>query len=374
MPADKVCSSVLRRQVANGCRPSGNSLQRVTFSLNPFTYRPSGSWHGNCIDYSVAAEDFAAEFRQCLPGPLQILALHKENDELMLIDDTQSGSPHVGKLTESPIRRRIRVVGRAFASQTGLLAGLLLGIPAPAVAETPQWQPVDQIASTAEDFLRARTGVFNGDTEVRASPLDARHRLAFCNRPLEAFLRNGTDISARTIVGVRCAGEKPWKIYVPVNVVVTAGVLVARQTLTKGQVLTAADLALEKRDVSRMRGGFLTDPQQVIGQRLKTQLIAGKTLKPSMFEVDIAIRRGQTVTLTVNTGGFNITMLGTALSDGAVDQRIRVKNNHSGRIVEGIVRSREQVEILVTTSSSFFHAEPKVSPMVADTRFSNNDR
>lgn len=309
-----------------------------------------------------------------MPGPLQILALQKEYDEHMQIDAKQSSPLHVGKLTESPIRRRIRRLRLARLSAIGLLACLLPGLPALADSETLQWQPVEQIAATAEEFLRARTGVFNGDTEVRASPLDARHRLALCNRPLEAFLRNGADIAARTIVGVRCTGEKPWKVYVPVNVVVTAGVLVARQTLLKGQVLTAADLAVEKRDVSRMRGGFMTDPEQVIGQRLKTQLIAGKTLKPGMFEVDIAIRRGQTVTLTVNTGGFTITMLGTALSDGAVDQRIRVKNNHSGRIVEGIVRSREQVEILVQTSSNFFHAEPKVSPMVADTRFSNNDR
>lgn len=281
---------------------------------------------------------------------------------------------YVGNLTATPIRRRLTVV-RWRAARIGLLLTFALpSLPALADAETPQWQPVEMIAAAAEAFLASRTGAFAGDTQVKASPLDARHRLAYCNKPLEAFLRSGTDVSARTIVGVRCNGRKPWKMYVPVNVVVTAKVLVARQTLMKGQVLTAADLALEQRDVSRMRGGYLSDPGQVIGQRLKTQLIAGKTLKPTMFEADIAIRRGQSVTLTVSSGGFNITMLGTALMDGAINQRIRVQNNNSGRTVEGIVRSREQVEILVSGSNNFFHAEPKVSPKVADTGFSNNDR
>lgn len=294
----------------------------------------------------------------------------------MRIDALPQIGNYVGNLTATPIRRRSTVVGwRGGALLSGLLLALIVpSAPVCAKTETPQWQPVEQIADVAEAFLANRTGAFSGDTEVQASPLDARHRLAYCDKPLQAFLRSGTDISARTIVGVRCNGDKPWKVYVPVNVVVTARVLVARQTLIKGQVLTAADITQESRDVSRMRGGYLSDPGQVIGQRLKTQLIAGKTLKPTMFEADIAIRRGQSVTLTVNSGGFNITMLGTALMDGAINQRIRVQNNNSGRIVEGFVRSREQVEILVSGSNKFFHAEPKVSPKVADTGFSNNDR
>ena len=292
----------------------------------------------------------------------------------MRFEASSNPANYVGKLTATPIRRRRKAARSLFAGTASLFCCGFLSLHADAQTGTPQWQPVDDIAATAESFLSARAGVFAGDTRVQASPLDARHRLAYCDEPLQAFLRSGTDIAARTIVGVRCTGRKPWKVYVPVNVVVTAKVLVARQTLLKGQVLTAADLMLEERDVSRARGGFLSDPGQVIGQRLKTQLIAGKTLKPSMLAADIAIKRGQSVTLTVNTGGFNITMLGTALMDGAVNQRIRVQNNNSGRIVEGIVRSREQVEILVSTSSNFFHAKPKVSPKVADTRFSNNDR
>ncbi len=323
---------------------------------------------------AVAANALAAKFWNALPGTLRLLALRQEHNGLMRIDAASKYSHYVEILTATPIRRRSPVVRWCAVPMCLLVALIVLSPEAFADTETPQWQAVEQIAATAEAFLSARTGAFAGDTDVKASPLDARQRLAYCDKPLEAFLRSGTDISARTIVGVRCTGRKPWKIYVPVNVVVTAKVLVARQTLMKGQVLTAADLALEQRDVSRMRGGYLSDPGQVVGQRLKTQLIAGKTLKPTMFEADIAIRRGQSVTLTVNSGGFNITMLGTALMDGAINQRIRVQNNNSGRIVEGFVRSREQVEILVSGSNKFFHAKPKVSPKVADTGFSNNDR
>ncbi|MCH9695744.1 MAG: flagellar basal body P-ring formation protein FlgA [Gammaproteobacteria bacterium] len=256
-------------------------------------------------------------------------------------------------------------------SRVGVLVALFL---TPAHAAPQQWHSTAAISAEAERFLNERVGKRAGQTSVKAGNLDSRHRLPLCSEPIQGFMNRGTEIKPRTIIGVRCSGSKPWKIYVPVDVVVTAHVLVARQSLTKGHILAAADLTTEERDVSRMRTGYLGDLKAVLGQRLKTQLIAGKVLKPSMLEADITIRRGQTVTLTAANSSFNITMSGKALMDGALNQRIRVQNSHSGRIVEGIVRSREHVEVLISSNSSFFHAKPKVSPALADTRSSNNDR
>ena len=292
----------------------------------------------------------------------------------MSIEATSSDAIFVSKLTATPIWRRLSVTWRTTAAIVAVLAATLVSPLANGASSTPKWQSIEQITTTAEQFLQSRTGVFAGNTTVQAGPLDARHKMAYCDKPLKGFLRSGVEIKARTIVGVRCSGSKPWKMYVPVDVMVTANVLVARQTLIKGQVLTAADLTTEQRDVSRVRGGYLSDAKQVIGRRLKTQVIAGKTLKPTMIEADIAIRRGQSVTITVNSGAFDISMKGTAMMDGAVNQRIRVRNTNSGRIVEGIVRSREHVEVLLSTNRQFLNAGPKVSPKVADIGYSNNDR
>jgi len=187
-------------------------------------------------------------------------------------------------------------------------------------------------------------------------------------------MRQGTKITARTIVGVACKGTKPWKLYIPVNVVVTDTVLIAKRTLPRGHTLMADDFVSEQRDVSRLVRGYISDDEAITGQRLKTQMMAGSILTPAMVKADIAIRRGQTVTLTIASGGINIQMSGKALMDGALSQRIRVENTNSGRIVEGIVRSREHVEVLISKTNSFFNAKPKVSPKVADMRSSNNDR
>jgi flagella basal body P-ring formation protein FlgA len=161
-------------------------------------------------------------------------------------------------------------------------------------------------------------------------------------------------VQPRTIVGVRCTGSKPWKVYVPVDVVTLATVYTAGATLPKGHLLTAADLATDERDVSRLTGGYFTNKDALIGQRLKQQLLAGRIFTPTVLQADFIIRRGQTVTLLAKGGGINVTMTGKSLMDGALNQRIRAENLSSGRIIEGIVRSREHVEILLPDSSNFF--------------------
>ena len=237
-----------------------------------------------------------------------------------------------------------------------LLAGALVvffAIGADAFA-TQEWHPVDDIAATAEGFLRQESGDRPGSTTIRAGKLDPRHRLPRCDQPLNGFLRRGTEIAARTIVGVRCPGSKPWKLYVPVDVIVTRKVLTAGRPLPRGHMVTSADIAVVERDVSGLRRGYYVSVKDLSGLRLKQPMLAGQVITPAMLAADRIIRRGQSVTIVAAGGGINISMAGKALADGALNQRIRVENSNSGRVVEGIVRSAEHVEILVSATRGSF--------------------
>ncbi len=256
---------------------------------------------------------------------------------------------------------------------TGLLAASALAA-APAGSDPDGWQRTAEIQAVAEAFLHDRAGRSAPNTTFRAGALDSRHRLPRCDRDLEGFLRRGTEMSARTIVGVRCIGSKPWKVYVPVDVIVQAKVLTAARTLPKGHYLTRADVSVAERDVSRLTSGFYSNPAELTGLRLKQPVIAGRLITPSVLEAERLVRRGQTVTLTVASGGLSIRMAGKALMDGAKNQRIRVENLSSGRIVEGVVRSPEHVEVLISAADNFSQASAKGSRRQADNQLSNNDR
>lgn len=239
-------------------------------------------------------------------------------------------------------RRRLPDAGRRLAVAIALSAQAQ-ALP----AANMEWHPIEDLQAVAERFLADRISSADERTTVRAAPLDQRLQLPRCDAPLDAFLQRGSDLRSRMTVGVRCAGDRPWKVYVTVDVVVTQSVLVAARTLPREHVLTAADMVSVDRDVAGLTAGYVTDPKRVVGQRLKHQLIEGRMLTPAMLAADIAVHRGQSVTLTVRSKSLAIRMEGKALMDGSVNERIRVENTTSRRVVEGIVRSPEHVEVLV---------------------------
>ena len=224
---------------------------------------------------------------------------------------------------------------------------LFIGLGTNAEAAATDWHPVSSLQRTAERFLLEQIDADGDRVSVRAAPLDPRVQLPLCSAPTEAFLQRGSKMSNRMIVGVRCTGERPWKIYLTVDVVVNEAIYVAARTLPRGHVLTAADVTRADRDVAMLSGGYVTTLNDALGRRLKQPLIEGAVLTPRMLAADVAVRRGQSVTLTVRSDELAIRMKGKALMDGAVNQRIRVENSTSRRVVEGIVRSPEHVEVLV---------------------------
>lgn len=263
---------------------------------------------------------------------------------------------------------------RNFDGRILLVACVAFGFSSQVYAkQTANWHPTSDIASVAETFLINRLGSKSGNTTVKAGMLDGRLKLTACDQPLNGFLRSGSKIGPKTIVGVKCNGSKPWTIYVPVEVVVRLQVWVARHPLPRGHLLTRDDVVGDVRDVSRM-SAYQSDPEKLLGRRLRSSILAGRVVTQNLLEANNIVSRGQTVTLAVASGGLNIRMTGKALMDGALDQRIRVENLTSGRVVEGIVRSAELVEILVPASGKIISHTPKVSGQMVDTGFSNNDR
>jgi len=216
-----------------------------------------------------------------------------------------------------------------------------------ATAHAAKWQSNQEISKVAEDYVVQRFGKTDGRMVPKAGHLDSRLRLPQCDTVLQPFLRPGATVTSRTVVGVRCEGSRPWKVYVPVNVIVVESILVAKMTLARGHVLTVTDVVAEDYDISRLPGGYVSNVDRLIGKKLKHQITAGRIITPGMLEAELIVRRGQSVTLIITSGTLNITMAGKALTDGGLNQRIRIENSGSGRIVEGIVRSSEHVEVLV---------------------------
>ena len=111
--------------------------------------------------------------------------------------------------------------------------------------------------------------------------------------------------------------------------------------------MKAADLKVEQHDISELPLGFLDDPAIAVGLIASRPIAGGRVHHQSAAGRSKAVQRGQSVTLVADAGGISVRMAGRALSDGLMNQRVKVQNLSSGKIVEGIARSEQVVEIIL---------------------------
>lgn len=210
-------------------------------------------------------------------------------------------------------------------------------------------QSIESIQSAAEKAVRALLPQSNAKYYVTVARLDSRLRLAQCAQPLEASLPNNAAPGAKTTVGVRCSGQvhgqSQWTIYVPVTVEVEAPILVLRRALARRSPVVPADVELQTRRLPGMESGFISDLGNLRGRRLRRALPAGTALTADVLVPDVLVHRGQQVTLLAANGPFEIRAQGHALSEGGANERIRVQNVTSLKIVEGVVENASTVRV-----------------------------
>ncbi|MBL4782142.1 MAG: flagellar basal body P-ring formation protein FlgA [Porticoccaceae bacterium] len=218
-----------------------------------------------------------------------------------------------------------------------LCAVLLLGSTA-TLAEESKFQAIDTIKAAAKTFLNGHRDIRGlANTTVKIGHLDARLTLPNCNTALEAFLPPGANVSGKTTIGVRCQGLRPWTLYVPASVTTVTTVLIANAPLRRGHLVGAEDIARQTKDIRSLNRAYLSKPQQVIGKVLKKNLANGALFTSAVLTEPHIIEKGQQVSLQAGSHGLKVNVTAIALNDGAVGEKIRVKNLSSGKVVGGTI-------------------------------------
>lgn len=233
-------------------------------------------------------------------------------------------------------------------SRLGALLAVAVFLPKPALAQQQAVQPLESVSAAAQ--AAAEQSLLGGDdapsgASVVVGQFDPRLRLPACDTPLEGFVPGSMQGRTNVTVGVRCTGATPWTVYVPVRVSAPRPVVVLTRPVPRGAPLTAQDIDVELREVGGLGSGYFEDPAAVLGKVLTRPGSPGQVVVPTLVAGAVAVKRGQQVTLTANSGGILVRMEGTALADGSIGDRLKVKNNSSARVIEGTVLSDGSVEI-----------------------------
>lgn len=215
-----------------------------------------------------------------------------------------------------------------------LLSVLLV---APSLANTVQMRHV------VEEFVRAQTQGLPGAVTISVGSVDLKANFSAC-RDMQAFLPPGNRLWGRSIVGVRCSGERAWTLYVPVTVKVAGEYFVTTRAIAAGEVISDSDLTRMNGDLTDLPPGVVTAPAQAVGRSMSVGTQAGRPLRADMLRQAYAVQSGQSVKLQARGNGFDVSNEGRALAAAQDGQVVSVRTQ-SGSTVSGVARSGGVVEV-----------------------------
>jgi flagella basal body P-ring formation protein FlgA len=190
------------------------------------------------------------------------------------------------------------------------------------------------IKQAAESFIEQKIDTpKNGTLQVDAVRIDSRIHATDCPTPLTTTLPGKLNTSGNTSVLVECIADN-WKVYVPVKSELMMPLVTAVTSLSKGHTISNRDITLTLVTSRVYRRGGYVNQSDLIGSRIKRSVRAGNVVEKN----DICmVCRNDSVIIKAVTGELSIITKGTALGDGALGDKVNVKNDKSKRIVSGIV-------------------------------------
>lgn len=215
---------------------------------------------------------------------------------------------------------------------------LLLPLPAMAQPAAQALHALEDIAGTATQYALSLLDPGDYlDVSAAAQAMDERLRLRKCELPLQASATGGLVKPGRVAIQVRCNGNAPWSLFVPVLITARAPVLVLKGPLPRGTVIMAEHLELRELPVDTLPPNYLSHADDVIGHALNRNINNESYATAAMLTLRRLVEKNQEVVILAQSGSLEVKMAGVALEPGQQGDRISVRNAASGRTVQGRV-------------------------------------
>ncbi len=240
--------------------------------------------------------------------------------------------------TSTPLSKTI---GRAQFTKYATFIGIVLSMFSFFVHSATESQ-IEQIKTAAEQHILASVEQpVGGELTVNAADIDARIKATDCPEPLDTSASSTSSTRSNINVLVECPADD-WKVYVPVRISAAVPMVVATRQLGRGELVGATDVTISMVELQRFRKQGFSSYEQVVGAKLKRNVRLGDVVERNDVCV---VCRNERVTIKAVKQGMTITTQGTALQDGATGDQVRVKNDNSQRIIEGIVTNIAEITI-----------------------------
>lgn len=134
-------------------------------------------------------------------------------------------------------------------------------------------------------------------------------------------------------------------IPVRIEVEAVADMVVALHQIEHGELVSAADIVLQKREITQSSHLALRVIDEVIGKKARIILRANQPVRADQVEKVPLVKSGQMVTIIAENEVIKITDFGKARSSGAEGDTIRVQNLSSLKEISARVISATTVQV-----------------------------
>ncbi|WP_286265330.1 flagellar basal body P-ring formation chaperone FlgA [Thalassotalea atypica] len=176
---------------------------------------------------------------------------------------------------------------------------------------------------------------------VSISPIDPRVTIKPCFSELSANIPENHN-SRNVNVEISCADSTPWSLYIPARVKIMSPVVVALTAIDKGSLLTGDNIGVKFIDEKKIRGEKLTSTVELIGAKSRRNLSSGSAISRRNICV---VCKGDSVTIEAHSAALSIRTAGVAMMNGYVGDKIKVKNERSGKLVNARISGLNSVKI-----------------------------
>lgn len=167
-----------------------------------------------------------------------------------------------------------------------------------------------------------------------------------CTKTLVFERINSLPLGRQSIL-VRCHDQKPWSIYLPIEVNYRQNVVITNTNVSNNEAITRNDVILAERDIGKIRTGYYTDISEVIGKATRRNLKPGIILSASILQPPVVIQRGDAVQILGKSSTLVVKMQGVAMTSGRIGKQIQIRNKTSGKIIRARVVEAGIVEVVI---------------------------
>lgn len=204
-----------------------------------------------------------------------------------------------------------------------------------------------EVRETVTAFVNSRTADMGWEVRIRRITISDALKLPPGTLDYEVLAPQQWEGwgSASMAVLARQNDRLVRNIPVKVDVEARTDMVVALRQIEHGAIISAADVTLQKRELSHNSQRASRRIEEVIGKKVRTSLKANQVVRGDQIEKVPLIKSGQLVTIIAENDVMKVSVLGKARSSGAEGDIITVQNQNSFKEISARVLNATTVQV-----------------------------